>query len=185
MKEFDLFDALAAIDTKQYDYYDSLSSEQQRKFIPFMLLHWVSAINSRNANLQTYYLHSTNYHANTYMFNEFIQKHPKLQWLMLVAASPGIGKQFHQWIPHIRDRVTKLKEVPKVKELKDYYKKIYKGTSDSILTELASETAKLYEKKVFLANEFTCMKHTDIALLAELITDADIDEYKSHCGNTV
>ena len=85
--DFDLFDALAAIDRKDYSYYDRLTSEQQKKFVPFMLIHWVSAIKG-NSELQSYYLQSTEYHANKYLFNESVQKNPKLQWLMLCAASP-------------------------------------------------------------------------------------------------
>ena len=77
-QDFDLFEALTAIDKKDYSYFDKLTPEQQRKFVPFMLIHWVSAIKG-NKDLQSYYLQSTDYHANKYLFNENVQKHPKLQ----------------------------------------------------------------------------------------------------------
>ena len=64
--EFDLFEALAAIDRKDYTYYDRLTEEQKKKFVPFMLIHWVSAIKG-NSELQNYYLQSTDYHANKYL----------------------------------------------------------------------------------------------------------------------
>jgi len=36
--EFDLFDALAAIDRKDYSYYDRLTPEQQKKFVKALII---------------------------------------------------------------------------------------------------------------------------------------------------
>ena len=180
--EFDLFEAIAAVDRKDYSYYDRLTPEQQRKFVPFMMIHWISAIKG-NSELQNYYLQSTEYHANKYLFNESVQKNPKLQWLMLCAASPGLGKQFHQWIPHIRDRVSKLKESPKAKEIKDYYKKVYPKSSDSDLNAVAEVFVDNHRKKMYIANRFPEMKFDEIELLSDLITDKDIEEYERELGN--
>lgn len=181
-QDFDLFEALNAIDRKDYSYYDRLTPEQQKKFVPFMLIHWVSAIKG-NKDLQSYYLQSTDYHANKYLFNENVQKHPKLQWLMLCAASPGIGKQFHQWIPHIRAGVTKLKDMPKTKEMKEYFKKVYPKSSDSDLTAISAVFIDNQRKKMYLASKFPEMKFDEVELLAELITDADISDYEEALGN--
>ena len=98
--DFDLFEALSSMDKKDYGYYDRLTEEQQKKFVHYMMMHWMSAIKS-SGELGAYYLMNTDYTANKYFFNEYVQKHPKLQWLMLCASSPGMGKQFHQWIPHL------------------------------------------------------------------------------------
>jgi len=181
-QDFDLFEALNAIDRKDYSYYDRLTPEQQKKFVPFMLIHWVSAIKG-NKDLQSYYLQSTDYHANKYLFNENVQKHPKLQWLMLCAASPGIGKQFHQWIPHIRAGVTKLKDMPKTKEMKEYFKKIYPKSSDSDLTAISAVFVDNHKKKMYLASKFPEMKFDEIELLSEIITDQDIAKYEEDSGN--
>jgi hypothetical protein len=181
-QDFDLFEALTAIDKKDYSYFDKLTPEQQRKFVPFMLIHWVSAIKG-NKDLQSYYLQSTDYHANKYLFNENVQKHPKLQWLMLCAASPGIGKQFHQWIPHIRAGVTKLKDMPKTKEMKEYFKKVYPKSSDSDLTAISAVFVDNQRKKMYLASKFPEMKFDEIELLSEIITDQDIAKYEEDSGN--
>lgn len=181
-QDFDLFDALTAIDKKDYSYYDRLTPEQQKKFVPFMMLHWISAIKG-SGDLQSYYLQSTDYHANKYMFNEAVQKHPKLQWLMLCAASPGIGKQFHQWIPHIRERVSKLKELPKTKEMKEYFKKIYPKSSDSDLTTISAVFVDTQKKKMYLADKFPELKFDEIELLSDIITDQDIAKYEEDSGN--
>jgi hypothetical protein len=180
--EFDLFEAITAIDKKDYSYYDRLTPEQQRKFVPFMMLHWISAIKG-SSDLQGYYLRSVDYHANKYMFNESVQKNPKLQWLMLCAASPGIGKQFHQWIPHMKERVAKLKEKPKAKEIKDYFKKIYPKSSDSDLNTITDVFIDSHRKKMYIANKFPELKFDEIELLSELITDKDIEEYEKELGN--
>lgn len=180
--DFDLFDALAAIDKKDYGYYDRLTPEQQKKFVPFMMLHWVSAIKG-SSDLQSYYLQSTDYHANTHMFNENVMKHPKLQWLMLCAASPGLGKQFHQWIPHIRERISKFKELPKDKEIADYFKKIYTKASKSDLDLLTEAYVSSQRKKHYLANRFPELKYDEIELLSDIITDEDIKNYEEDSGN--
>ena len=180
--EFDLFGAITAIDKKDYSYYDRLTPEQQRKFVPFMMLHWVSAIKG-DSDLQGYYLRSVDYYANKYMFNESVQKNPKLQWLMLCAASPGRGKQFHQWIPHMKERVAKLKEKPKAKEIKEYFKKIYPKSSDSDLTMITDVFIDSHRKKMYIANKFPELKFDEIELLSELITDKDIEKYEEELGN--
>ena len=181
-QDFDLFDALAAIDKKDYSYYDRLTPEQRKKFVPFMMLHWISAVRA-SADVQSYYLQSTEYHANKYLFNEAVQKHPKLQWLMLCAASPGLGKQFHQWIPHIRERVTRLLDSPKQKEIKEYFKKIYPKTSDSELTLLSEVYTDNHKKKMYLAKTFPELKFDEIELLSDLTTDEDIKQYEKDSGN--
>lgn len=181
-QDFDLFEALAAIDKKDYSYYDRLTHEQQKRFVPFMMLHWVSAVKG-NGELQSYYLQSTDYHANLHLFNENVQKHPKLQWLMLCAASPGLGKQFHQWIPHIRERVSKLKENPTTKEIKEYYKKLYPKATDGDLKLITEVFVDNHRKKMYVANKFPELKFDEIDLLAELITDEDIESYEKAFGN--
>ena len=87
-----LFDVLAALDRKDYSYYKNLNESQKKSINFYMLIQWLSAVKA-NKEIQSYYLQSTDYHANKYLFNENIQKHPDLVWLMLCAASPGIGKQ--------------------------------------------------------------------------------------------
>jgi hypothetical protein len=181
-QDFDLFDALTAIDRKDYSYYDRLTPEQQKKFVPFMMLHWMSAVKA-SSDVQSYYLQSSEYHANKYMFNENVQKHPKLQWLMLCAASPGLGKQFHQWIPHIRERVTRLLDSPKQKEIKEYFKKIYPKTGDSDLTLLSEVYVDNHKKKMYLAKKFPELKFDEIELLSDLTTAEDIKQYEEDWGN--
>ena len=181
-QDFDLFDALIALDKKDYGYIDRLTEEQQRKFVPYMMTHWMSQIKA-NSGLQAYYVRSVDYHANQYLFNENVQKHPKLQWLMLCASSPGLGKQFHQWIPHLSTKVSQLKETPKEKDVKDYFGKVYPKADDSSLQEISKEFVNEHKKKTYLAKQYPDLKYTDIELLSSLVTEEDIRRYEEDRGN--
>jgi hypothetical protein len=180
--DFDLFEAIAAIDKKDYGYYDRLTEEQKKKFVPYMVLMWVSVVKG-SRDLQNYYLQSTDYHANKYMFNENVMKHPKLQWLMLCASSPGLGKQFRQWLPNISPSVSKLKSLPKVKDIKEYYKKVYPKADDNTLSEISELFVATQKRKMFLAEQYPNLKIDDIELLNEIVTDEEIRIYEQQSGN--
>jgi len=181
-QDVDLFDMLAAIDKKDYGYYDRLTIEQQKKFVPFMMIQWISAIKG-NSDLQNYYLSSTEYHANKYFFNENVYKHPKLQWLMLCAASPGLGKQFHQWIPNISQKVAKLEAPAKLKDIKEYYKKIYPKADINDIDEISKVYVDSHKRKRRLAELFPHLKQSDIETLNEITTDEQFAEYERDIGN--
>ena len=181
-QDVDLFDMLAAIDKKDYGYYDRLTIEQQKKFVPFMMIQWISAIKG-NSDLQNYYLSSTEYHANKYFFNENVYKHPKLQWLMLCAASPGLGKQFHQWIPNISQKVAKLEAPAKLKDIKEYYKKIYPKADINDIDEISKAYVDSHKRKRRLAELFPHLKQSDIETLNEITTDEQFAEYERDIGN--
>ena len=181
-QDFDLFDALIALDKKDYGYIDRLTEEQQRKFVPYMMTHWMSQIKA-NSGLQAYYVRSVDYHANQHLFNENVQKHPKLQWLMLCASSPGLGKQFHQWIPHLSTKVSQLKETPKEKDVKDYFGKVYPKADDGSLQEISKEFVNEHKKNTYLAKQYPDLKYTDIELLSSLVTEEDIRRHEEDRGN--
>lgn len=88
---------LSALDAKDYDFYDRCTPEQQKQIAPFLLNRYVSIVKGNN-DLATYYLLAGNQRVNTQYFE--LAKHPKLIWQLLCTVSPGMGKQFHQWIGH-------------------------------------------------------------------------------------
>ena len=114
-QDFDLFEALAAVDRKDYGYYDRLTEEQKKKFNPFMLIKWMSAVKSDTA-IQQFHVLSVNEFTNKYFFNENVIKNPKLQWLMLCSSGLDKGKQFHQYIKPSKNTST---------DIKDYLQSIY------------------------------------------------------------
>lgn len=165
-QDFPLFDALLALDKKDYGYYDRLSEVQQKKFVPFMLIKYLSYIKG-SGEIAGYYLRSTDYHANKYFFNENVMKNPKLQWLMLCASSPGLGKQFHPWMPQIKEKVSTLKEKAVLKDVKDYYTKVYPKADAESITEISKEFVKEQHRKAYLAELYPTMKIADIELLVK------------------
>jgi hypothetical protein len=178
-QDFDLFQAIEAVDRKNYDWYSCLTEEQQRKFVPYMMLHWISAV---KGNLDGYYLLSTDIHANKYMFNERVQHHPELQWLMLCASSPGRGKQFHQWIPHLSEKVGSLREPVNTKTVSEYFAKIYPGADKQAVTEAAEEFTQQQNHKQRLAAIFPDMKLADIEILSQMVSKQDIEQYEQDSG---
>lgn len=88
---------LAAIDKKDYGFYDSLKSEHQKQIAPFLLNRYVSLVKGTQ-ELQAYYLMAGNQRVNCTYFE--LAKHPKLVWQLLCTVSPGMGTQFHQWVGH-------------------------------------------------------------------------------------
>lgn len=180
--DLNLFQILEALDKKDYGYYDRLTAEQQKKFVPYMMLMWMSCVKA-NSSISRYYAMSVNEYANKHLFNEYIQKHPKLQWLMLCSSSPGIGKQFHQWIPHINSSVSKLKTAPKEKDVREYFKKIYASLDNDELNEITNTWVTEQKRKLYLAELFPTLKLSDIETLNSIITDDDIKDYERNRGN--
>ena len=181
-QDFDLFAALDAIDRKDYQWWNKLSEEQQRKFVPWMMTHWLSAIKS-NGPIGAYYLLSTDANVNKYLFNESIQNHPQLQWLMMCAASPGKGKQFHQWIPNLSERIGQLKVEATKTEVKKYFEKVYTDVSKSVIDEITEIFVNEQNHKHKLATIFPSMKLQDIEALSKIVTERDIKKYEEASGN--
>ena len=88
---------LAAIDKKDYDFYDGLTPEHQKQLAPFLLNRYVSLVKG-SSELQAYYLMAGNQRVNCTYFE--LARHPKLVWQLLCTVSPGMGTQFHQWVGH-------------------------------------------------------------------------------------
>jgi hypothetical protein len=181
-QDFNLFEAIAALDKKDYGYYDRLTSEQQRKFVPFMLIKWLSYVKG-SGDIAGYYVMSTEYNANKYFFNESVGKHPKLQWYMLCAASPGLGKQYHQWLPQIKERVSLLKEPAVLKDTKEYFTKIYPKANSEDILEFSKQYVQEQKKKIYLAQIYPYLKIADIEVLSQTVTDEDIAQYEKDRGN--
>jgi hypothetical protein len=86
---------MTQFDCKNRDFYNSLTDEERKKFSNYLMIRWGSSIQG-SAELQNYYLQSSNHYVNKRFFD--INRHPKLQWLCATAVSPGLGAQRHQWI---------------------------------------------------------------------------------------
>ena len=95
MDKLSIQNEMMCFDRKDRDFYSSLTDEERKKFSNYLMIRWGSSIQG-SAELQHYYLQSSNHYVNKHFFA--INRHPKLQWLCATAVSPGLGTQRHQWI---------------------------------------------------------------------------------------
>jgi hypothetical protein len=95
LSDLHLNTVLGALDQKDMKFWDRCTTEQQKKIAPFLLNRYMSLVKG-NQELAAYYLIATNQRVNTSYFA--LSKHPKLVWQLLCTVSPGMGKQFHQWV---------------------------------------------------------------------------------------
>ena len=84
-------------DHKVRDFYDDLTEDERKKFAPFLMIRWGSAVEG-SRDLQEFYVISTNERLNKNFFNINSTRHRKLQWLMATTVSPGLGSMRHNWI---------------------------------------------------------------------------------------
>ena len=181
-QDFDLFKAIDAIDSKNYDWFSRLTDEQKKKFVPYMVCHWTSSV-KKSGPVGAYYLMSVDANANKYLFDEHVKDHPELQWLMLCSASPGIGNQKHAWIPHMKPKVIELKDKAVKKDVKEYFSKIYSGLKPDVLEEVSVQYTNTQRHLFKLAEMFPNMKRADLNLMGELISEEDIKDYERESGN--
>ena len=86
---------MAQLDLRNRGFYDELTDEERKKFSTYLMLRWGSAV-SGEPILQQYYLRAMNERVNKRFFD--LNKHPKLQWLLLTTVSPNMGKHRHEWM---------------------------------------------------------------------------------------
>jgi hypothetical protein len=84
-------------DRKNRNFLDELTEEEQKKFSPFLMIRWGADVQG-SAELQAYYLMSTNERLNKHFFDISSKDHKKFQWLLATTVSPGMGKQYHKWL---------------------------------------------------------------------------------------
>ena len=84
-------------DRKNRQFYNELTEEEQRKFSPYLMIRWGSAVEGSH-ELQEFYVIATNERLNKHFFNVNTTRHKKLQWLMATSVSPGMGTHRHTWI---------------------------------------------------------------------------------------
>ena len=93
--EISLKSVLPAIDRKNINWWETLTPAQQKKFSSWIYMRYVSNV-SGSPELYQYYLVAVNERVNKKFSS--LKDHPKLQYLLLTTASPGMGDQFHPFI---------------------------------------------------------------------------------------
>jgi hypothetical protein len=109
------------LDLKNRDFYDSLTEEERKKFSPFLMIRWGSTVRG-DADMQAYYLMSTNERLNKNFFDISGTQHKKMQWLMATTVSPGMGVQRHDWLAPKKRESSNTKAVKFLREVYPNYK---------------------------------------------------------------
>lgn len=101
IKELDLFkDIIPSVDMGIKDLWDAVSDTGRKEIKNsfWVLNRFISSVKTNNVELEMHYLLTVNEYYNKNWFS--IQKHPKLVWLSLCAASHESKKTvFHESIP--------------------------------------------------------------------------------------
>ena len=95
----------------------------------------------------------------------------------------GIGQSLSSSNKTSTSKVSKLQEGTSVKEIKDYFKKIYPKATDSVTDEISKTYVTQHKRKKYLADMFPNLKISDIETLNEIVTDDQIKQYEIDRGN--
>ena len=109
---------MSCLDRKDRTFYDTLTDEERKKFSPYLMIRWSRTV-AGSDELQGYYVQACNHYLNHDFFA--VNRHPKLQWLMATAVSPGLGRQDHSWIPPKKKEGTSKKSGDVIKRLSALY----------------------------------------------------------------
>lgn len=105
---------LPAIDRKDTDWFDNLNPAQQKKFSSWLYMRYASNVKG-DSDLARYYLLAVNQRVNR-KFSD-LKGHSKLQYLLMTTTSPGMGKQFHQFIAPPKLGKTNKKQINLLEKL--------------------------------------------------------------------
>lgn len=93
-KKLDIFRTLAAIDQRDYSFFEKLDDEEKKAFVPFIVARWMSSAPDQGG-LHAYYLTVTNEMVNKNLWS--LSQHPELVWNQMAACGAGQKKR-HEWI---------------------------------------------------------------------------------------
>jgi hypothetical protein len=86
---------LAAVDQKNYDFYNNLTDEEKKGFNPYILMRY-TANTTGDPDLQEWFIERTNELVNKNYFN-FSKDHQELLWKLYAATGGGV-KTYHPYL---------------------------------------------------------------------------------------
>lgn len=121
-------------DRKVRSFYDDLTEEERKKFSPYLMIRWGSAVEG-SRDLQEFYVISANQRLNKHFFAVNTTAHKKLQWLLATTVSPDMGTPRHIWIaPKKKESGASAKR----KALQEIYPD-YKDDEIDVMMQLVSQ----------------------------------------------
>ena len=117
-RALDLARLLAAVDNKDYNFYDNLTEAELKEFSPYVLMRYISNVDTRDRDVQEWFVEMTNEMVNKNHW-ELSKNHEKLHWLLYSAVGAGI-KSFHPYLPALKKELNKIEKL--LAELHPTYK---------------------------------------------------------------
>jgi hypothetical protein len=130
-RALDLARLLAAVDNKDYSFYDNLTEAELKEFSPYVLMRYISNVDTRDRDIQEWFVEMTNEMVNKNHW-ELSKNHEKLHWLLYSAVGAGI-KSFHPYLPALK------KELNKIEKLLAELHPTYKFEDIKLLAKLMTE----------------------------------------------
>lgn len=100
--KLDLTSVLQSLDRQDFGYYERLTEEERKGYVPLVLMRYMSSLADQNRNAG-YAVIATNDLVNIGFWN--LSKHPELQHKLLCLAGIG-GKQYRPWLASKRSKRT-------------------------------------------------------------------------------
>jgi len=90
--KLDIKRELAAVDSRDYNFYNKLTPEEKKAFSPFVLMRFISNIQNNDRDYQEWFLQVTNERVNKHHW-DLSKNHKELLWKL--CAGVGIGEKFY------------------------------------------------------------------------------------------
>lgn len=110
-KKLSIFDTLGNIDKHNIDYYENLTEDEQKEFIPFLVMQWLACSNNP---IQVILL---NEFVNVYVF--WLHKHPELLYYLMTVCTSGTSQRY-KWKKPAAPPAKNTKAIGVIKEAYDY-----------------------------------------------------------------
>jgi len=117
-RALDLARVLAAVDVKNYKFYDGLNDAELKEFSPYVLMRFISNVDTRDRDIQEWFVEMTNELVNKNHW-DLSKNHEKLLWLLYSAVGAGV-KSFHPYLPALKKELNKIEKL--LAELHPTYK---------------------------------------------------------------
>lgn len=109
-KKLNIFNVLARINEKDTNYFDRLTEEEQKAFLPLIVMRWFSGVSNAR---QVYFINEL---VNPFVFS--LHRHKKLLYYLLTICGSG-GSQKYFWNKTISKKSSSTPMTIKV--LRDYF----------------------------------------------------------------
>jgi len=89
-KFLDIKSTLKAVDTKNYNFYSTLTDEEKKSFSPFILMRYSSNVTTQDRDIEEWFIETTNEHVNKHHW-DLSKCHKELLWKLFAATGVGIN----------------------------------------------------------------------------------------------